>query len=223
MEKHTEKVIRRSPIVFNTRPVKTRMHNGFEVTLAYDNESEIREDAPAIIDLSHMTKWDVQDTHLNQIKPLGQTIPEKPGECSFDKSESFIFRLNATQAGIWHIQTDESPENFEISPEEPAFTDITDAHALMAIVGRSVPSFIEKITNLDLMPPHRKKPFVVQGPILHIASRVVVWQLTKEKSVVLFSFSRGYAQTMVEALLDSGSRQGVYFAGEEIFTTFLDS
>jgi len=192
------------------------MHNGFEVIMDYDNESDKKEDAPAIIDLSHMTKWDVQDTHLNEIKPLGQIIPEKPGECNVQNNKSFIFRLNDTQACIWNIHANISPEKPASIPAEPPYTDITDAYALLAITGPSVPSFMEKITNLDLMSPHRKTPFAVQGPILHIASRVLVLQLEKENSTVLFSFSRGYGQTMVEALLDSGSRQGVYFTGEQL-------
>ena len=214
-------MIRRSPIVFNARPVRTRMHYDFEVVLMYDNESEKREDAPAVIDLSHMVKWDVQSKLLGSIKPFGQTIPEKPGECIFHADESFIFRLNKTQAGVWHVRTDESLEMPAIPPKENSYTDITDASALLAIVGPSVPSFIEKITNLDLMPPGKNTPFVIQGPILNIPCRIVVWKLATERSVVLFSFSRGYAQTMMEALLDSGSRQGVYFAGEEIFSGFL--
>lgn len=217
MREHTKKTMRRSPIVFNANPKKTRMHNGFEVIMDYDNDSDKKEDAPAIIDLSHMTKWDVQDSHLNEIKPLGQIIPGKPGECSIQNGKIISFRLNDTQACIWHIHAEESPEMSESIPAEPPYTDITDAYALLAIIGPSVPSFIEKITNLDLMSPHRKTPFVMQGPILHIASRILVFQLEKENSTVLFSFSRGYGQTMVEALLDSGSRQGVYFAGEQLF------
>ncbi|MFH2059085.1 MAG: hypothetical protein ABIJ59_09305 [Pseudomonadota bacterium] len=217
MQKYTKKTMRQSSIIFNANPKKTRMHNGFKVIMDYDNESDKKQYAPAIIDLSHMSKWDVQDMHLNQIKPLGQNIPGKPGECSIQNKKNIIFRLNHTQACIWHILPEESPQMSEIIPAEPPYTDITDAHALLAIVGPSVPSFIEKITNLDLMSPHRNTPFVMQGPILHIASRILVLQLEKENSVVLFSFSRGYGQIMAEALLDSGSRQGVYFAGEQLF------
>lgn len=216
MQEQTKKTMRQSPIVFYANPKKTRMHNDFEVIMDYDNESDKKEGAPAIIDLSHMTKWDVQDTHLNKIKPLGQIIPGKPGECNIQK-KNILFRLNRTQACIWHIHAEESPQISESIPAEPPYTDITDAHALLAIVGPSVPSFIEKITNLDLMSPHPNTPFVMQGPILHIASRILVLRLEKENSTVLFSFPRGYGQTMAEALLDSGSRQGVYFAGEQLF------
>jgi len=67
------------------------------------------------------------------------------------------------------------------------------------------------------MSPHQKPPFIVQGPILHVASRVLVQQLSQEKPVVIFSFPRGYGQTIVEALLGSGSRRGVHFVGEKAF------
>jgi len=208
--------MRRSPVVFDTNPLQTRNHNGFQVVLDYDNESDKKESAPAIIDVSHMSKWDIQDMNLHQLKPMGHTIPEQPGACAHPDDSTWLFRLNETQACIWKIHTTQSPENSDTIPDEPAFTDITDAHALLAITGPSVPSFLEKITSLDLMSPHQKTPFILQGPILHIACRVLVVKLEKRNSILFFSFSRGYAQTMTEALLDSGSRQGVYFAGEQL-------
>jgi len=211
------KPIRHSPIKIDARPIETRRHNGFEVVLDYDNESEKKENAPAIVDLCHMTKWDIQDRDLSRIKPMGFDIPEAPGDCIIHDNRIHIFRLNPSQAGVWLIHTGELVETDDACFNHPAFTDITDGQALLAVVGHSVPSFVETITKMDLMSPRREPPFIAQGPIIDIASRVVVRRLAQENSVVLFSFPRGYGQPMLEALLDSGSRRGVHFAGEKAF------
>lgn len=217
METETNRIVRRSPIVFNAAPIEKRRHNGFDVVMAYDNESDKNDDAPAIIDLSHMAKWDIQDAHLDQIKPLDHTLPEMPGACLQTTDNLFMFRLNTTQAGIWHICNDNpSTRTPGKILEGPAYTDITDARALIAVVGRGVPSLIEKITDLDLMSPSLKPPFLLQGPILRIAGRILVACLGDDHALVFFSFPRGYGQTMAEALLEAGSRQGVYFAGERL-------
>lgn len=219
MQDKADRPIRRSPINFDARPAQTRRHNGFEVALRYENDPDELGAAPAVIDLSHMAKWDIQDSDLSRINLSGRPIPEKPGECDVHEGGTYVFRLNATQAGVWHICPDESLPVAETIFADPAFTETTDGRALLAIVGPSVPSFIEKITDLDLSSPHRKPPFVMQGPILHVASRVLVLRFGRENSTVFFSFPRGYGQAVADALLDSGSRQGVRFAGEHLLKT----
>jgi hypothetical protein len=96
------------------------------------------------VDLSHVPKWDVQDADLTHIRPMDVAIPERPGDCVLENG-LLINRMNATQAGIWHLL-----EAHPVIPQEFAYTDVSDAYALMAVLGKEVFSLMEKVTPLDL-------------------------------------------------------------------------
>jgi len=99
-----------------------------------------------------------------------------------------------------------------------AFTNVTEAYALLALVGPDVLSIMEKVTVLDLFSPDRKPPFLTMGPVLHVRSQVVVLAREVDSSAVLVACPRGYGQSMAEALLDAGKGRGLRPGGEDTFT-----
>jgi hypothetical protein len=203
-------VIRRySPVVFNKKAALTEIRDGWEVVLGYEHEGE----GPYLIDLSHVTKFDIQNTDLSNIKPGGQNIPASPGMCAI-KDGWVINRLNRTQAAIWFLDGKPAP-----IPAQGDYTDITEAFVLLAFAGNDVFGIMEKITSLDLAPRDKQPPFVLQGPVLHIPCQIVVLA----KNILLLAFSRGYAQSMIDTILQAGSSWNLQPAGERVFKSFMEN
>lgn len=194
---------RYSPVTFVSQPKQTQWRDGWEVVLAYENEGN----GPFVVDLSHRGKWDIQNADLAHIQPMAVDIPDAAGKCVISHG-ILVNRLNQTQATVWQL----SGETAEI-PDVQAYTDVTDASALLAFIGQPIFSIMEKITHLDLGDPGRHPPFLIQGPVLHVPCQVVVL----DNDVVLMAFSRGYAPSMVEAILYAGSDWGLRPAGELVF------
>jgi len=205
-------IIRRSPVSFDSRPVKTEMRDNWTVVLEYEAE----ETGPYVIDLSHSAKWDLQDTDLSQFRPSGVTIPQTPGQCAFQNG-ILINRMNRTQAACWHL-CKTSPQ----VPEESAYTETTDATLLLALLGKDVFSIMEKVSALDFISPERKTPFLLQGPILHVPCQVVCLEKADENIAVLFTCSRGYGESMVEGILSAGAEFGLRPAGENALNKWLN-
>jgi hypothetical protein len=203
-----ETIRRYSPVVFNKRPALTEMRDGWEVVLGYEDEAE----GPYLIDLSHIPKFDIQNSDLSHIQAGGHNIPEDPGTCII-KDGLAVNRLNRTQAVIWFLAPTQAP-----LPAQGDYTDITEAFALLAIAGDEVFSVMEKITSLDLTPRGKQPPFILQGPVLHNPCQILV----PAKNIVLTAFSRGYAQSMTEAILQAGSAWNLHPAGERVFKKFME-
>jgi hypothetical protein len=205
-------IIRRSPVSFDSRPVKTEMRDNWTVVLEYETE----ETGPYVIDLSHSAKWDLQDTDLSQFRPWGVTIPQTPGQCAFQNG-ILINRMNRTQAACWHL-CKTSPQ----VPEESAYTETTDATLLLALLGKDVFSIMEKVSALDFVSPERKAPFLLQGPIFHVPCQVVYVGKVDDSLAVLFTCSRGYGESMVKGILSAGAEFGLRPAGENALTNRLN-
>lgn len=201
---------RRSPVSFSNPQAETEWRKGWKVVTHYHSEGK----GPFLIDLSHRAKWDIQDANLSRIQPLGVTIPETPGDCIFQNG-LLLGRMNSTQASAWDIVGD-SPN----VPQEFAYTDVTDAYVLLAVVGKEMFSIMEKVTSLDLASPSKKRPFLLQGPVSHVPCKVVVMEEKNGYSGVLIACSRGYAQSMAEVILGSGDEWGLRPAGENIFCSW---
>jgi hypothetical protein len=198
---------RYSPVSFESHPAQTVMRSDWEVVLSYKDEGV----GPGLVDLSHITKWDIQAADLSQIQPLGVNIPVMTGACTLDKG-MLLTRMNRTQASVWHLSAKMLPV-----PDESAYTDITESLCLLGFLGQAFFSVMEKITALELQTSRIQPPFLLQGPVLHIPSQVVV--LGREALVV--GFSRGYAQTIVEAILEAGQQWGIQPAGELAFNEYV--
>ena len=202
------KSIRRfSPVSFEKKALQTEPRDGWEIVLKYEDES----DGPYLVDMSHTVKWDIQDDRLARLQPVGISIPEAAGACLYDKG-ILISRMNQTQAFAFHLFGNDA-----IRPEDPAYTDITEAFTLLALIGKDVFSIMEKISALDLQRPQTASPFFVQGPILHVASRIAVLA----HDALLIAFSRGYAHSMVEAILEAGSEWNLKPGGELKFKKYI--
>lgn len=202
---------RRSPVVFNVKPLETKLQDGWEVVLSYANEDQ----GPFLVDLSHRRKWDIQHASLTTVRPWGIMFPASPGQCRFEGGR-LLSRRNYTQAAIWHL-TDDGPQEVP----ELYFTEVTDGLCLLALVGTQSFSVMERVSSLDLTCPSSHPPFLLQGPAMHIPCQVVVLGRNGGTPVILIAFSRGYGQTMAEALLESGRVFGLRPGGENVFQEAL--
>jgi hypothetical protein len=179
------------------------MRNGWEVVAAYKNEGA----GPFIVDLSHIPKWDLQGEDLSRRRPADISVPIHSGHCRAEK-EMLINVVKWNWAVIWRLS--ESPADFS---REPAFTDVTEAYALLLIIGKDAFSIMEKVTALDLMATSRERPFLALGPVLHIRSQVVV--MGNDCPGVFIACPRGYGRAMSDGLLEAGAEYGLCPAGEE--------
>jgi hypothetical protein len=205
-------ILRQSPVSFKTGTVKTEERNFWPVVLEYENENT----GQYLVDLSHVCRWDVQDSDLGKFKPAGVGIPSKPGE-SILSGEVLINRMNGTQASIWQFAK-ETPE----FPNESAYTDTSEATVALAIMGDKVFSILEKLTSLDFLDPKKKTPVLLQGPMSHVPCQIVVLSKEEGKQGLLVSCSRGYAQSMVESLLHAGEEFELTPAGENLFMSWIE-
>jgi hypothetical protein len=198
---------RHSPVAPMGQPAQTESRNGWDVVLQYQGEGN----GPHLIDLSHRSKWDIQDTDLEAIQPLGLIIPKSPGGCVIEKG-LLVSRMNQSQAAVWQLL-----EPAAVMPEEGPYTDITEALTLLALVGKEIPMIMEKITSLDLAEPARMAPFFLQGPVLHVPCQLAVLRKSPEAYAILIACSRGYGQSMAAALLEAGSPWDLRPGGEKAF------
>lgn len=204
---------RRSPVKFPSLASKREIRDGWEVVLEYEDQG----DGPFLIDLSHVPKWDVQDAELSEVEPWGDMIPGSPGSCAIQNGSLFS-RMNPTQAAIWHLL-----QIGPVIPPQPACTDVTDAYALMAVLAKDVFSIMEKVTPLDLSTPSKAPPFLLQGPVLHVRCQIVLMGEKRGCSAVMIACSRGYGQSMCEALIDAGKEWSLSPAGETAFRNWLEA
>jgi len=207
-----ENIIRRSPVSFDTGPAKTEMRDNWSIVLEYEAE----EIGPYVVDLSHRTRWDLQDGDIDKMEPWGIHIPDAPGRCVFN-SGMLINRMNRTQASIWHL-TGEKPDE----PEGPAFTEVTDVTVFLALFGKEIFAIAEKLTALDFFDPLKEPPFLLQGPFSHVPCQIVILEKTPQRCGILMTCSRGYAGSMTAAILDAGEEFGMRPAGENTFSSWLN-
>ncbi len=81
---------------------------------------------------------------------------------------------------------------------------------------------MEKVSPLDLSAPSKKTPFLFQGPVFHVRCQIVVLGEKGDNAVVLIACSRGYGQSMSEALLDAGKEWDLHPGGETVFRDWLN-
>ena len=206
---------RRSPVTFPSRPGKTEIRNHWEVVTAYENEGT----GPWLADLSHMSRWDLQDGHPDDRTPGGVGVPSMSGECRLENG-ILLNRMNPTQVAVWHLDRGGAPE----LPPETGYTDVSEATAFLALFGSGVFSIAEKLSALDFMDPNRQTPFLLQGPFSRVPCQIVT--LAREPDgagMLLLTCARGYAGDMVHAILAAGAACGLRPAGEDRFVECLSS
>ena len=196
-------IIRESPVVFKQPAHESEIRNGWEVIPAYENEGT----GPLIIDLSHLPKWDLQGEDLSRRQPADISVPDHSGYCRLEEG-MLINVVKWNWVVIWCLA--ETPAVFF---QEPAFTDVTEAYALLLIIGEKAFSIMEKATALDLGTISKKRPFLTLGPVLHIRSQVVV--MGNDSPGVFIACPRGYGHAMTDGLLEAGAEYGLCPAGEK--------
>lgn len=199
--------MRRSSVSFAATPLETEARDGWTVVLAYEGED--RREGPWLVDLSHRKRWDFQDGRLEHMRPMGLPVPKRFGEVGVHGGLA-IGRMNRTQVAIWHLGDDAPPA----APDDIGFTETTDGHCMLAFVGPGVPEVLEHLTSLDLFDPERPRPFLTQGPVLHVPCQIV----TFADDLVVMTLARGYGETFAEAVLGSGTIAGLRAGGERVFS-----
>jgi hypothetical protein len=202
---------RPSPVRFNAKSVRTENRDNWTVVLEYDNEGS----GPYVVDLSHMPRWDVQDSALDAIAPEGLTIPEVPGSCILENG-ILINRMNRTQAAVWHLL----PQSADMPGESP-YTDVSEATLFLAVIGEKAFAIAEKLSALDFNDPLKDAPFLLQGPFSHVPCQLVALSRDADNSGFLFTCSRGYAQDMIHAVMDAGAEFDLRAAGEDRFKDWV--
>ncbi len=206
-----ETIVRRTPVVFDRPIKKNEIRDNWDVVLEYDNEGP----GPYLIDLSHRSRWDIQDNNLDRFKPWELNIPETPGHCLL-KNGLLINRMNRTQAAIWHLAGEKLDE-----PDDSAYTENTDGTVFLGIYGTDVFAIAEKLTSLDFLDPYQEAPFLLQGPFAHVPCQIVTMEKTAERSGILLTCSRGYARDMVHVIMDAGAEFGLQPTGENAFHEWI--
>jgi len=205
---------RYSPVTFESNTIKAEIRDNWEVVLAYQKEGP----GPWLVDLSHKTRWDLQDSQIDDLPPNGISVPSVPGTCVLNKG-ILINRMNGTQAAIWHLGG-EIVKKTDIN----GCTDVTESTAFLALFGPDTFHIAEKLTALDFMDTVRTVPFLLQGPICHVPCQIVALERKIDMSGgLLLTCSRGYSGSMVHAVLDSGQEFGLRPAGETQFTNWVQA
>lgn len=198
---------RRSPVVFAQEAKQVEMQDHWPVVMEYTSEGE----GPWIVDLSHRPRWDLQDSDLSRLKPLGIDIPEKPGECRLENN-ILANRMNRTQVTLWQL----SGERLK-TPADDAFTETTDATLFLALLGRQVFSIAEKLSSLDFQDPAVSPPRLFQGPFAHVPCQIVRVGHADRAPGILLTCSRGYGRDMAAAILHAGREFKLQPAGQLAF------
>ncbi len=204
---------RESPVRFGISPKRSGVHDNWTVALAYDDEGP----GPWLVDLAHKTRWDLQDSGLNDLTVGDLAVPADPGACTFSDN-TLVNRMNRTQASIYHLGS-AAPA----MPEFSGYTDVSESTVFVALFGPAAFRVAEKLTNLDFMNPSRQAPFLLQGPFCHVPCQIVALEKTADGGGgFLLTCSRGYGDSMVHAILEAGAEFGLRPAGEERFSTWIE-
>ncbi|MFN2353991.1 MAG: sarcosine oxidase subunit gamma SoxG [Desulfopila sp.] len=207
-------VQRCSAVQFTAASHTRENRENWTVILQYQDEGA----GPWLVDLSHKSRFDLQDSTINEYSPGGVAVPPTPGMSVYTNT-LLINRLNAGQASLYCLGS--AKPQLEM---DTAYTDVTDATVFLALFGPKIFHVTEKLTALDFLAPHKEPPFLYQGPFCHVPCQIVTLQRrTNGSGGILLSCSRGYAKSMVEAILDAGEEFGLRPAGEDRFTGWLES
>ncbi len=199
---------RQSPVRFSTGVAKSEVRDNWTVALEYNDEGR----GPWLVDLCHKTRWDLQDGNVADQSPCDLAVPPAPGQCTLENN-TLINRMNRTQAAIWHLDA-EAPE----MPASSGYTDVTESTVFLALFGPATFYIAEKLSALDFMDPAKTAPFLLQGPFCHVPCQIVTLQKNADGSGgLLLTCSRGYADSMVHAVIESGAEFGLRPAGESRF------
>jgi len=206
------KITRVSPVVFKNTVVKAEQRDNWDVVLEYGTEG----DGPYLVDLSHIPRFDLQDSDLAAKKPFGMNLPETPGSSVLENG-ILANRMNGTQVSLYNLGGQDSSS----ITDEPGITDVTESTLFVALLGKNIFSICEKLTALDFMDPKRTAPFLFQGPFSHVPCQIVTLDKGDDTAALVLTCSRGYGDDMIHSILHAGEEFGLNPAGEDRFTAWL--
>lgn len=212
-ETRMNQIERESPIRFNAVPAQTEVRDNWIVTMRFEEEGL----GPWLVDLSHKTRWDLQDANIDGFMVCGHPVPAEPGRTSFSDN-LLVNRMNRTQASIYHLGAPVAD-----MPAYPGYTDVTEATVFLALFGPKTFWVVEKLTSLDFSNPANAVPFLLQGPFCHVPCQIVALERAPGHSGgILLTCSRGYGDSMMQAILEAGEEFGIRPAGENRFSSWVD-
>ncbi len=200
-----------SPISLPGKIARSEEKNGYAIVLKYENETP---KGPWIIDLCHRPKYDFQMCGKEFKAPMGLTLPTKPGYAVIKKGW-LISAVGPSQFSFIHIGQE------KYSPfDEPGFTDLTDGRCLFAIGGRGAPILMEQFTRMNFNDKKLSSPCILQGPMIHTHGQIHIIGEGDDR-VFMINLGRGYAPSVVHAVLDIGKPYDLKPAGEDVFTKWV--
>jgi len=206
-------ILRYSPVSFKQTPNRTEIRDYCTVVLEYNDEGP----GPWIIDLSYKRRFDIQDSNIDNIMPYRIKIPEIPGN-SIIQDGILINRMNQKQASIFFLDCD-----FNSIQTDFLYTDITEAALCIALIGDSIFSIMEKLSSLDFFDPNQRTPFLLQGPISHVPCQIITLNRNSDQSGLIFTCSRSYAKSMIDAVMEAGDEFDLRPAGDTRFLSWFKS
>jgi len=206
-------LVRRSPVILPGIPKTLEVMDHWEVIQAFEMEGR----GPALVDLSHIPRWDAQEVDQKGLGLHDLPLPEKPGQCTLGQN-ILCSRLNPTQLVYWNLGLPRVPV-----PEDTACTDISDATVVLALLGPAAYGIMEKVSSMDLSGVANEAPVVFQGPVAHVPCRVVVLRGTTDHAGILISCARGYGTEMAACLLSAGRPLGLQSAGFGCFSRWFNN
>jgi len=207
-----KKFQRESAVRFDAQIEKSEVRDNWPVALQYRDEGH----GPWLVDLAHKVRLDLQDRQIDERTPADVVVPQSPG-ASVLQNSVVVSRMNGTQASVYFLGKEQPGQM-----TDQAYTDVSETTCFLALFGPSVFWLVEKLTSLDFLAPDKKAPFLLQGPFCHVPCQLVTMQKDATGSGgILLSCSRGYAASMVEAILESGKEFGLQPAGDDRFTNWL--
>jgi hypothetical protein len=202
-----------SPVELPGTPLKTQVRDHWQVALEYPDEDQ----GPYIVDLSHRPRLDLQSSDLASCNPFGMAVPDFPGR-SLIANGILANRMNRTQVSLYHLDGEQP-----VLPQEPEYTEVTEATLFIALIGAPVFSICEKLTALDFLTPDREPPFLYQGPFAHLPCQIVTLSRDADAAGLVLTCSRGYGRDMIHAIMAAGEEYGLRPAGERRFTQWFQS
>ncbi len=205
---------RESPVRFAVVPKQSEVRDNWTVALEYDDEGP----GPWVVDLAHKIRWDLQDSGIGSLTVGDQAVPAEPGACVFADGK-LINRMNRTQASIYQLGA-ATPDR----PDHSGYTDVSETTVFLALFGPHTFRVAEKLTNLDFLDATKQAPFLLQGPFCHVPCQIVILAKGADGSGgFLLTCSRGYGDSMVNAILKAGAEFGLRPAGENRFTSWIQA
>lgn len=203
-----------SPVKLKGIPLKVEKYGQWNIVLEYADEG----DGPWLTDLSHRPRFDLQNADVGAFTPFGVNIPDAPGKTAV-KDGLVVNRTNNTQVSIYNLAG-----QYDLPmPQEPGYTDVTEATLCVALFSMPVFSICEKLTALDFMDPQKKAPFLFQGPFCHVPCQIVTLDKSGDLPGIVLTCSRGYGRDMIHAILEAGAEFDLKPAGETRFVSWFDS